>query len=493
MDWRSIVEPDPPPEQTILLRGIVATEPECYGRFYGRRRLLTLGAVALFLHRLIAWSIAAMAHLAVAFALMSVYISLEDRDESLLWASLYKGNAGDEGKLVEMTDLDVIREAPETPEPEPPTPEAPPDMPPAEPSKETAAASPSTEPPPVPSPDPVAGMETETPKPATLGAGASAEGAPPPAEVTARQIEKDPAGAVRARRAGDLKKLQAGNPRDILVVAGTYDRVEDVLRKLGIPHRVISTSELPRADLSETLILLIDCAEAYAAFAMKAVNTKALEKQIATLEKREKELEKQIDRTGDRRALYRLKVELMAVTSDLENCHRQLGAMDFPGRAVDKVRGFVKGGGYLFTSDWGLTLLELAFPGHVQNGGTVGPKTVGIQPGAGREGHALLEEVFLRPARGSTTTMRKFRWEIDSSSYLVKVEKSSVETLVESPELPRHRAVAVTFSPEKDEEAPRAGKVLHILSHFQRQATHEGDYALQNMLLNFLLDRVRPR
>jgi hypothetical protein len=36
-----------------------------------------------------------------------------------------------------------------------------------------------------------------------------------------------------------------------------------------------------------------------------------------------------------------------------------------------------------------------------------------------------------------------------------------------------------------------AGRVLHILSHFQRQATKQGDYALQNLLLNFMMERVK--
>jgi hypothetical protein len=326
-----------------------------------------------------------------------------------------------------------------------------------------------------------------------VGTGASAEGTPPSPEATARLIEKDPTEALRARRAGDLRKLQSGNPRDIVVVSGTYDRVEDVLVKLGIPHKVIPPSELPGADLSGTLALLIDCAESYAAFAMRTVNTKVLEKQTAALEKREKELERQIDRTRETKALYRLKVELMSVTSEQEGLRRQMSSLDFPNRVVEKARGFVLGGGYLFTSDWGLTILELAFPGYVVNGGSVGPKTVSLQPKAGSEGHPLLEEVFLRSSPGNAPLVRMFRWEVDSASYYIKIGKPSVETLVESPDLQRFRSVAVTFSPEKSGDAPRAGKVLHVLSHFQRQATKEGDYGLQNMLLNFLLDRVKPK
>jgi hypothetical protein len=49
----------------------------------------------------------------------------------------------------------------------------------------------------------------------------------------------------------------------------------------------------------------------------------------------------------------------------------------------------------------------------------------------------------------------------------------------------RYPAVAVTFVPEGGR-----GRVLHVLSHFQKQATKQGDFALQNMLLNFMFERV---
>ncbi len=505
MDWRSIVEPPAVPEETVILRGIPVTVPECYGRFR-RRRLLTLGGVAFLLHRLIAYSVAVAAHLAAAYVLMFIYLDLGEGDEGFLWAGLHRGDAGEEGKLVEMAEYEAIRETPE-PEPEVPSPEAVPEMSPTEPDAPPHAdVPPSPEPP--PSPYPAAGPDTDAPRPAAVGAGESVAGTPA-ADAAARRIEEDPIGALRARRAGDLDKLRAGNPHDIVVVAGCYDRVEDVLERLGIPHKVIRAADLPDADLSRTLILLVNCSEAYATFAMRAVSAGVLEKRIDALEKRRKELEGRIDKSGDNKAVYRLKLELMWVTSELEDLRRQAALIDFPKRVVDKIRRFVHGGGYLFTSDWGLTVLELAFPGHLANGGTVGPKSVGLRPRAGKEGHPLLEEAFPDHALGGGGSARKFRWEVDSGSYYVNVLKSSVETLVESPDLARHRAVAVAFRPDKPhawvyagpeefrpkppDPEPGSGRVLHVISHFQRQATNEGDYALQNMLLNFLLDRVRSR
>lgn len=490
VDWRSIVEPDSPGEEPVLLRGLLWSGPGSGGR-RRRRRFLSLGALALLFTRLIAWAVAGMAHIAAAFLLMSICLDLRGPDDSLLWARLHRGNAGEEGKFLEAGELEMGREAPETPEADP-TPEMRPE-PVVEPAPEAPAVPPPA-PPLAPSPDPVAGLPAESPKAASVGAGASAAGRPPSAETAVPPIGQDPTEALRARRAGDLQKLQGGGAADIVVVSGTYDRVEDVLAKLGIPHRVIAPPELPHADLSGTLILLIDCAESYASFAMRTVNTKVLERQIAALEKREAELERQADRARDPRAVYRLKVELMGVTSELESLRRQMASLDFPGRVVEKVRGFVRDGGYLFTSDWGLTILELAFPGHVSNGGSVGPRTARLRPGTGLEGHALLQEVFLRAGEGGAPVARALRWEIDSASYAIKVGRPAVETLVESPDLQRHRSVAVCFTPEMEKgEGPSPGKVLHVLSHFQRQATREGDYALQNMLLNFMLDRVKGK
>jgi hypothetical protein len=115
----------------------------------------------------------------------------------------------------------------------------------------------------------------------------------------------------------------------------------------------------------------------------------------------------------------------------------------------------------------------------------VGPRRVTIRP---RESKSpLLEGVFYDTGKASTTTLKNFQWEIDSQSYLIKVENAKVETLVESGDLARHPAVAVAFAPEGE----AGGKVLHILSHFKNQATRQGDYALQVMLLNFMVERVK--
>jgi hypothetical protein len=163
----------------------------------------------------------------------------------------------------------------------------------------------------------------------------------------------------------------------------------------------------------------------------------------------------------------------------------QLAAVTGATKVVENIRKFVATGGYLFTSDWGLSILERSFPGTVKNGGNIGPRTVSLRPNAGVKG-GLLDEVFYEGPKTGTVVSRKLLWEIDSGSYAIRIEKPTVEVLVETPDVARHSAVAVAFTPEKS-----SGKVLHILSHFEKQATRQGDYALQNLLVNFLAERSK--
>jgi hypothetical protein len=484
MNWRSMEEPE---DAVVVLRGLPATTPASYDRFYRRRSGVTLGFLAACLHRLISWSVALSLHLAAAALLLNLYVHLAKEDESLIFASLFRGNAGEEGKKLEAPEFEPAKEEPKEPEPtkpEPPKPEPVPEPP----KPEKVEKAPERE---TPSPNPVPAAADAAAKPATVGVGASASGRPS-APVNDAEVEKDPTAALRARRAGELDQLRRGSDKDIVVVRGQYDSVELVLARLGIPHRVVEPERLPKLDLSGAKLLLVNCHNLYGSYLFKEADTRSLEKLIAQLATKEEELQKRVEATKDPRALFRLRLELTQTESYLGECRRRLEGLAYSGQVADAVGRFVRNGGYVFTSDWGLSIVERALPGYIRNGGNVGPKTVAIRPRAGKERHAFLEDVFYETARGSTTSLRKFLWEIDSASYLIKVEKpGSVETLVESAELPKSPAVAVVVTPEAEGGA-RPGRVLHILSHFQKQATQQGDYALQAMLLNFMLDCVRP-
>jgi hypothetical protein len=332
--------------------------------------------------------------------------------------------------------------------------------------------------------------------PSTIGAGASA-GAPksdtpgvakPAAadsEITDADIDKDPTAAIRRRRAGTLSALRGGSRRDIVVVTGSYDHIQEVLDRLEIPYSIIEPEELPRYNLSSCKLLLVNCHNSYSNGLFRLGDTGTIEKEIEALEEKEAALTKRVQETKEKRKVFEYGIELFKVTSQLSMLRDQLSAVTGATRVVENVRNFVASGGYLFTSDWGLSILERSFPGTVKNGGNIGPRTVTLRPHEGTKS-ALLDEVFYDGPKTGTVVSRKLMWEIDSGSYAIRIEKPSVEVLVETGDVSRHNAVALAFTPDKS-----SGKVLHILSHFQKQATRQGDYALQNLLVNFLAERAK--
>ncbi len=468
MLWRTIDESEP----VLLLRGLPATQPRAFERWNRSRRPSPLGLIAFALTRVISWSVAITAHLLLAAFFIAIYLDTRRDEDALVAVSMHRGNAGEEGKVVEVPKATIPPPEP-TPEPEKkpePVPEPEPEPIPEPPKPE-----------PVPAPTPAATADA-TPKPAAIGGGASAPAAPAPAgSVSDKDVEKDPTAALAAKRAGDLEALRRGAEKDILVVGGAYDHVELVLERLRVPHRLIDAERLGTTPLDDCKILLVNCHVDYAAYLFGDVDTRGLEKQIAALAPKVDDLERRLKSTKDVRTQRTLQIELLRWSSSLENARQRLEALKSSTKLVANLRRFVERGGYLFTSDWGLMLAEKAFPGWVKHGGNVGPRKVSIRPKAET---ALLQGVFYEA--GKTASLKKFQWEIDSQSYLIKVEDPAVVTLVESADLQRHPAVAVVFAPA----GPGGGKVLHILSHFKNQATRQGDYALQAMLLNFMMERV---
>ncbi len=310
-----------------------------------------------------------------------------------------------------------------------------------------------------------------------------------PKEVDSELIRKDSIEATKARRAGDLTKLRRGSSREIVVVSGAYDKVERVLSELGIPYTRVSHTKIAEYDLSECIALLVNCHTSQSIKGVGKGKVSSMKREVQKLERQIKSYEKSLVSAEKQKSRNRIRdLERKIRTSQTQKRYyervldRILGEESF----IEKVRLFVKGGGYLFTSDWGITLLEKAFPGYVKIGGSYGPDTVVIRPRKGSEKEPLLEDVFFKgTGSGEKKSSVSLRWEVDSGSYLIKAGSRRVKVLVESKEIPRYPAVAVVFSPQRD-----SGKVLHVLSHFTKQADGFGEFAIQNLLLNFILDRV---
>jgi hypothetical protein len=452
------------------------------------------------------WCASVLCHSVLGFFLVMCYFEIQQEPEPYHTVTIWRNAKGkdvlkigapEEGPPAKGVDEPPKKEEPPKAPPPPPEPVPfPPSAPPA-PVVEPVVNAPEPVAPP-PKVEPEGGAKEPVPAAPSLGAGASAgvpksdtpglakPSAGPAPEVTEEEIDKDPTAAIRRRRAGTLAKLREGSQRDIVVVTGAYDTIQEVLDRLEIPYSIMEPEQLPRADLTHCKALLINCHNTYAGGLFRAADSATLQKEIESLEEKETALRKRVQGTKDKKKVFELGLELLKTTSELSSLRQQLAAFTGATGMVENVRKFVESGGYVFTSDWGLTILERAFPGTVKNGGNIGPRKVTLRPRAGSKS-PLLDEVFYTGQKSGTVVSKKMVWEVDSGSYMIKVEKPSVvEVIVETGDVFRNSGVAVVVSPEK-----ATGKVLHILSHFQRQATQQGDYALQNLLLNFLVERIK--
>ncbi len=154
-------------------------------------------------------------------------------------------------------------------------------------------------------------------------------------------------------------------------------------------------------------------------------------------------------------------------------------------RILSKVERFVRDGGYLFTTDWGIaTVVTRTFPGFLRTRGDrneLAEMVVDIEPARGRKNHPLLNGVFLPKTQG--------KWWLERKSYDVRPgNKSKVEVLIEAPELREihgtSSVVAATFPYGR-------GRVLHAIGHYyQKKGNLAGTIASHRLALNFVLMRM---
>ena len=114
---------------------------------------------------------------------------------------------------------------------------------------------------------------------------------------------------------------------------------------------------------------------------------------------------------------------------DLPLSSKQLLLINCPGnldaRGIDKVRGFVRDGGFLFTTDWSLlNVLEKVFPGFVKyNNKPTGDEVVKIE--------ILDAENPL--VKGVIEERDEPVWWLEGSSYPIRIlDKDKVRTLIKS-------------------------------------------------------------
>ncbi len=190
----------------------------------------------------------------------------------------------------------------------------------------------------------------------------------------------------------DLEILKKVKDSSIIIVAGTYDKIELVLDLIKVPYVLIEPHEFNQIDLNPDQILIINCPG--------------------------------------------------TITEGLE-----------------KVKEFVKKGGFLFTTDWVLlNILEKLFPEFVKyNQRPTGDDCVSVQ--VVDKSNKFLEGLFTGDANPI--------WWLESSSYPIQiVDKEKVKVLVTSKEMQEkygEAPIVITFN------YGDGGTILHMTSHYYLQ------------------------
>jgi hypothetical protein len=266
-------------------------------------------------------------------------------------------------------------------------------------------------------------------------------------EKSSKDGKDDVINRMKKHRKADVKTLARLAETDVIVLRGRSDKVETILSAIKIQHKRINRDEFDSLELKPNSVLVLNC-------------------------------------NGDKD--------------------------QFTDAEIVKISKFVASGGYLFSSDWQLKFtIEKAFPGAIAFGGESkrtarGAEIVSpITPVIGN--HPYMRDVF--PL--STLERAGYKWKIDGRSHLIKIlSKKGVVPLIACEELKKSFKapyVAVTFRWKGKVVTARkrvatggkakldGGAVLHVLGHFKNQRDKSDKFALQQLLLNFILEKQRER
>ena len=317
--------------------------------------------------------------------------------------------------------------------------------------------------------------------------------------TAAQSLEKDKVIVVRNDECDANIKKAGGKGFD-----GNYDKIQDILAALNIPFTLIGKSELDKESysLDDKWALVFNCNF----FMDHCCNPEHLKMPPSNKEG-------QVIRTKE-----------CPGTVNHINHKTELSE-----KTIKKIRRFVETGGYLFTEDLNIMeIIERAFPKTISKSTFVDEMTVRILPEPAAVLHPYLKYVFEAPPMaqppavsmpgqpsGETKSVKPgelsmdSEWQIDNQSPNIKINsQSDVVVLITSPQMAKlykdEGAVAVTFrvvdpsiqmTGGKGMTYLPGGRVLHVMSHFGHQRSKVSEFALQNLLVNFLeeLGKYKPR
>ncbi|MFH1231958.1 MAG: hypothetical protein V1709_10735 [Planctomycetota bacterium] len=279
---------------------------------------------------------------------------------------------------------------------------------------------------------------------------------------------------------------------------GNYDKIQDILERLGIPHAVVGKSELDKESysLDDKWALVFNCNFFY---------DHCCDPEHAKL--------KPSTQPG----------ETIRTSPCPGQPPHQMHNTKLSDKTIKKIKQFVETGGYLFTEDLNIEeIIERAFKGVIVHTKYIGKKEVKILPAPGALLHPYLKYVFETPPLVSSQTPSGEKpgetksvkagsfyvdgtWNIHNQSPDIKIQKKDtaivVTVLIMSPELTKadkvEGAVAVTWAvsdktnvvtDDKTLSYKPGGRVLHIMSHFGEQRSQTDEFTLQNLILNFFME-----
>ena len=295
-----------------------------------------------------------------------------------------------------------------------------------------------------------------------IGPGASGVPSPIAPKELGRLIRDDPTDAVMKARKEEIGQLARGRKGDIIVVSGEWDIVQRVLTRFAVPHRTISPSQLGSADLSKALVVIVNCDTRYKHDGSRG--TGAIYRQLRELQQEAERLRKEIDSLANGTSLHSKKQkELAEVETDIDTLTRAIDEQHGPSAAAINLRRFVGRGGYVMTSDWGVTLLEQAFPGYIAYADTLDKGSTVVSIPTEARDHALLRHSLLGESADTRVISKSIRWEIESTSYAFAVDESQVDVLARGTSLGGHKTIAATFRPALGTTGTTTRRVLHVL------------------------------
>ncbi|MFH1230143.1 MAG: hypothetical protein V1709_01460 [Planctomycetota bacterium] len=334
---------------------------------------------------------------------------------------------------------------------------------------------------------------------------------------------KDSSGLIHPKQMGgniehvgqyrDMKPVETLDKEKILVLRNdkcdknapaldnNYDKIEDILSKLGIPHTVIGKSEFDKDSysLDDKWAIVMNC-NLFTEHCCSSAHA-------------------QMKGTGQKAGVRLFKCP------GPDGTH-QNHSTKLSNNTIKKITQFVETGGYLFTEDLNIQeVIERAFPGYITHTQFLSERQVKIVPAPGAALHSYLKYVFEAPPSssdqgpsgensGETKSVKpgEFRidaqWKIDNDSPDIKIlKKEAVTVLIVSPQIAEKNkdggAVAVTWKYGKPviltgSDKPTlmpGGRVLHVMSHFGKQRSELDEFALQNLIVNFFteLNEQRPK